>query len=116
MLDQLFFNLDGLMLQQRFNFRRKSKYAVRLKVIQWLLPDAVAKQKQLVFQLIDNSQGKHSFQFLHHVDSPGGKGLHDDFGIGMSSKCPARLSGQLLLNLLKVVNLSIKDNDVSTVV
>jgi len=38
---------------------RKCKHALRLKVIQWLLPDAVAKQKQLVFPLIDNGQGKH---------------------------------------------------------
>src|SRR5260370_4794724 len=96
------------MQQQRTELRAKYELAVHLRVKQWFLADAIARQEQFLSSFIPDCKGKHSTQMLHAVRTITVVSVNDRFGVTVGVKGVAELL-QLFTQLKVVVNLAIKN-------
>ena len=96
------------MRPQRLRLRPEHQRRTKACVIQRLLAEAVADQRQLVPPVVPRGDGEHAETLLHRgLDPPDGKALDEHFRIRVASKRTA-LRGEFTSQLARIVDLAIE--------
>ena len=102
------------MLQEGAEFRAKNKLAIDLGVKQWLLADAIARDKKFLSALIPNSEGKHAAQMFGTVGAILVVGVNDRFGVAICIEGVAEFL-ELLAEFAVVVDLAVENDPGSSI-
>src|SRR5882672_2189646 len=104
---------------QRANFGGKQESPVGVRIVEWLDPQAVARDENsrvacgipgsAASSSVPNGEGEHPAEFTDALVAPFFVGMDDDFGVGMRAKrvaAPFERAAQLLV----IVNLAVEDD------
>src|ERR1700687_3833605 len=105
---------DTWMQEQGGEFRAKDKFTIELCVKKWLLPDAIAGDKQLLRPLVPDCESKHAAQVLRAIGPVTIVSVNDCFSIAIGVENVAELF-QPFAQLAVVVNLAVENNPGSAV-
>src|ERR1700754_425033 len=111
---RLHISTDFGVQQQSAELRTKDQLPVHQRIQQRLLPDPVAREKQLLGPLVPDRKRKHAAQVLRTINAPLIVSMNDRFGVAVGVELVTELF-QLLAQFEVVVDLAVEDDPRGTV-